>query len=153
MTDYALIAGGIASGVVDASGWTFDAARSFKTRAGQCPMQYEHGQDNDFMGIDPARWTAYDNELFISHRLHLGHDAEFQLYQMILRGELFFSYGYGDTPTATRAAFKWAATMNARANVRAVPVPGTVSKTPIEHISYVKRPSNPQGPVQVIICY
>jgi len=141
----ALIMGGIDAGAQDAKRWIFTPAKH-TTRGGQSPMMLEHGADNDFLFRQPASWAILDAGLLVTHWLDLTRPAEKAIFERVQDGVMYFSYGMGATPTATRAAVAAVAKHNQKAQPLTRP---TASSLQISHISYTLRPAFSQKPASV----
>lgn len=78
--------------------------------SGVVPLAWRHWREDDWVSLHPALWVldAQQGDIGIMVTIEPKEAAEDAHWQRIIRlaqqGSLFFSYGYHDTPGATRAA-------------------------------------------------
>ena len=142
MDKYALVSGQIKAGAVNRHGWVF-APANFAIKSGSAPMLLEHSQDNNIIFNRAAQWTIDNSGLTIRHWLGLARHPERAIYDRVCEGRLHFSFGRGRSVAASQAAV--ARTMKVKPLTR----PRT-SSLPVEHVSYVLRPSYHQEPARII---
>jgi len=114
---------------------------SFTVRSGNVPCAVNHWRDNDRVLSCQAMWAAGATSLMISHILDDRIEYEAKLLQKIARQELFWSYGDGAHPEATRLAIA--------GDVRHVPYKvKPLENVRIGHVSYVAVPAFFQEPIR-----
>lgn len=115
---------------------------SFKTRSGTVPVAYGHWRDNDRLLSSPAIWSAGSTSLMFAHTLEDTDEFERSILEDIARGLLYWSYGDGDYPGATRSAI---ATAGGKSIAYAVKPLEFVT---FQHVSYVREPAFAQPPIR-----
>ena len=120
------------------------APDSFMVRSGNVPACVNHWRDNDKILSCQATWGATSSGLVISHVLDDAIDYERGILEAVQRQQLYWSYGDGAHPDATRLAI---AAHGGKTIAHAV---AQLERVSFGHVAYVAIPAFPQEPIRWI---
>lgn len=117
---------------------------SFKTRSGIVPVSFGHWRNDNRVLSAPAIWSAGATSLMFAHTLEDQDEFERAILEDIARGRLYWSYGDGDHPSATRSAI---VAGQGKTIAHAVKPLALVT---FGHVAYVLQPAFAQPPIRWI---
>lgn len=120
------------------------AQDSFLVRSGNVPACVNHWRDNDKILSCQATWGATSSGLTFAHILDDAIDYERGILEAVQRLQLFWSYGDGAHPAATRQAI---AAHGSKVIPHAV---AQLERVSFQHVSYVAIPAWEQEPIRWI---